>query len=59
MYNILIGKPGGANMAKYSKVRNVCTVTGRARAVNSKLGVSRIVFKQLGERGELPGYRKV
>ena len=35
-----------------------CRVTGRARAVYRKFGVSRIMLRDMGLRGELPGLRK-
>jgi len=35
-----------------------CRVTGRSRAVYRKFEVSRIMLRELGLRGELPGLRK-
>ena len=35
-----------------------CRVTGRSRAVYRKFGVSRIMLRDMGLRGELPGLRK-
>lgn len=35
-----------------------CRVTGRARAVYRKFGISRIMLRDMGLRGELPGLRK-
>ena len=35
-----------------------CRLTGRARAVYRKFGISRIAMRELGLRGELPGVRK-
>jgi small subunit ribosomal protein S14 len=35
-----------------------CRLTGRARAVYRKFGISRIAMRELGLRGELPGLRK-
>ncbi len=35
-----------------------CRVTGRSRAVYRKFGVSRIMVREMGLRGELPGLRK-
>jgi small subunit ribosomal protein S14 len=35
-----------------------CKITGRSRAVYRKFGVSRIMLREMGLRGELPGVRK-
>jgi small subunit ribosomal protein S14 len=35
-----------------------CALTGRARAVYRKFGISRIAFRELALRGQLPGMRK-
>ena len=35
-----------------------CRLTGRAHAVYRKFGISRIMLRELGLRGELPGVRK-
>ena len=35
-----------------------CRVTGRSHAVYRKFGVSRIMLREMGLRGELPGLRK-
>jgi small subunit ribosomal protein S14 len=40
------------------RVRNRCTVSGRARGYMRKFGVSRIVFREMALRGEIPGVRK-
>lgn len=43
-----------------SKVRlhNRCSLTGRPRGYYRKFGVSRLVFRRLAHKGELPGVRK-
>ena len=44
---------------KYStRKRNRCQITGRARSVYRKFGVSRIVLRELALRGMIPGMRK-
>lgn len=44
---------------KYStRKRNRCQLTGRARGVYRKFGVSRIVLRELALRGMVPGMRK-
>lgn len=41
-----------------TRVRNRCAVSGRARGYMRKFGVSRIVFREMALRGEIPGVRK-
>ncbi len=44
---------------KYStRKRNRCAITGRARGVYRKFGVSRIVLRELALQGMVPGMRK-
>jgi len=38
--------------------RNRCIITGRSRAVHSKVRLSRMVLKMLIGRGYLPGFKK-
>jgi small subunit ribosomal protein S14 len=45
------------NSAK-ERVRNRCEVTGRPRAVYSKLKMSRIALRELGSKGLVPGLVK-
>ena len=44
--------------ASPSRVRNRCEVTGRPRAVYRKLKLSRIMLRDLGNRGRVPGMVK-
>lgn len=44
--------------ASPSRVRNRCEVTGRPRAVYRKLKLSRIMLRELGNRGQVPGMVK-
>lgn len=41
-----------------NRVRNRCEVTGRPRAFNRKLKVSRIALRELGSQGLIPGLVK-
>jgi small subunit ribosomal protein S14 len=41
-----------------NRVRNRCEVTGRPRAYNRKLKMSRIALRELGSRGLIPGLVK-
>ena len=48
-----------ARTPKYStRKRNRCMITGRARGVYRKFGVSRIVLRELALQGMIPGMRK-
>jgi small subunit ribosomal protein S14 len=41
-----------------NRVRNRCAITGRPRGYMRKFGLSRITFRELALRGEIPGVRK-
>lgn len=41
-----------------TRVRNRCNLTGRARGYLRKFGLSRIKFRELALRGEIPGVVK-
>ena len=41
-----------------TRVRNRCGMTGRARAVYRKFGLSRIMIRELGNKGLIPGLTK-
>jgi small subunit ribosomal protein S14 len=41
-----------------TRVRNRCSVTGRGKAVYSKFGICRNIFRQLALEGKIPGIRK-
>ncbi|MCH8152399.1 MAG: type Z 30S ribosomal protein S14 [Planctomycetes bacterium] len=48
-----------AKEPKFStRKRNRCQITGRARGVYRKFGVSRVVLRELALRGMIPGMRK-
>jgi len=40
------------------RLHNRCKITGRPHGYLRKFGVSRIVFRELAHRGEIPGVRK-
>ena len=40
------------------RVRNRCNVTGRPRGVYRKFGLSRITFREMALRGDIPGITK-
>jgi small subunit ribosomal protein S14 len=41
-----------------TRIRNRCEVTGRARAVYRKFRLSRIMIRELGNKGLIPGLTK-
>ena len=41
-----------------SRKMNRCQITGRARGVYRKFGISRIVLRELALKGMIPGMRK-
>lgn len=40
------------------RLHNRCMFTGRPRAYYRKFGVSRLVFREMALRGEIPGIKK-
>ena len=40
------------------RVRNRCALTGRPRGYSRKFGVSRLVFREMALKGEIPGIKK-
>ncbi len=40
------------------RVKNRCSITGRARAYNRRYGVSRITLRELASQGKIPGIMK-
>ena len=40
------------------RIRNRCVVTGRPRAYYRKFGLSRITFREMALKGEIPGITK-
>lgn len=41
-----------------TRIRNRCMITGRPRGYMRKFGLSRITFREMALRGEIPGVRK-
>ena len=41
-----------------TRKRNRCQITGRARGVYRKFGISRIMLRELALQGMIPGMRK-
>lgn len=44
--------------ASPTRIRNRCSLTGRPRGYLRKFGVSRIAFRELAHKGQIPGVRK-
>jgi len=40
------------------RLHNRCLVTGRSRGYYRKFGISRLVFREMALRGEIPGIKK-
>lgn len=40
------------------RIKNRCSITGRARSYHRKFGVSRIILRDLAAQGMLPGVKK-
>ena len=40
------------------RLRNRCMVSGRSRGYHRKFGVSRLLFREMALRGEIPGIKK-
>ncbi|RMD50826.1 MAG: 30S ribosomal protein S14 [Ignavibacteria bacterium] len=40
------------------RVHNRCMMTGRPRGYYRKFGISRLVFREMALRGEIPGVKK-
>lgn len=40
------------------RLKNRCMVTGRPRGYMRKFGMSRIAFRELAHRGQIPGIKK-
>ena len=41
-----------------TRLKNRCMFTGRARSYYRKFGVSRLVFREMALKGEIPGIKK-
>lgn len=44
--------------ASPTRIRNLCALTGRSRAVYRKFKISRIMLRELALEGKVPGMRK-
>lgn len=44
--------------ASPTRLKNCCAVSGRSRGFLREFGVSRIVFREMAMRGQLPGIKK-
>jgi small subunit ribosomal protein S14 len=54
-----------SNIVKFNKKqkfstreKNICSICGRARGYMRRFGVCRICFRELAQKGELPGVIK-
>ncbi len=51
-------KMAGVKMKKATRVYNRCRVCGRRHGYLRKFGLCRICFREMANRGEIPGVRK-
>ena len=54
-YEALQKLPKNSSMVR---LKNRCMFTGRSRSYYRKFGVSRLVFREMALRGEIPGVKK-
>ncbi|MGE5362528.1 MAG: 30S ribosomal protein S14 [Bacteroidota bacterium] len=54
-YEALQALPKNSNPIR---LHNRCLVTGRPRAYYRKFGISRLVFREMALKGEIPGIKK-
>jgi small subunit ribosomal protein S14 len=54
-YEALQKLPKNSSMVR---LKNRCMFTGRSRAYYRKFGVSRLIFREMALRGEIPGVKK-
>ncbi len=40
------------------RLKNRCSMTGRSRSYYRKFGISRLVFREMALKGEIPGIKK-
>lgn len=58
MERYMLAKAEGRKMKFATRVYNRCELTGRPRGYMRDFGISRCVFRELAEKGEIPGVRK-
>ncbi len=58
MERYLLAKKEGRKMKYATKVYNRCSITGRPKGYMRDFGISRCVFRELAEKGQIPGIRK-
>jgi len=58
MERYLQAKKEGRKMKHSTRVYNRCSITGRNRGYMRDFGVSRCVFRELAEKGQIPGVKK-
>lgn len=58
MERFLLAKKEGRKMKFSTRVYNRCSLTGRGRGYMRDFGISRNSFKELADKGFVPGLRK-
>jgi len=57
-YGLIIQLASMSRNSSKSRLRNRCMITGRPRGYYRKVGLSRIMLRDLAGRGEIPGFVK-
>ncbi|MCL4158458.1 UNVERIFIED_CONTAM: hypothetical protein GTU68_006401 [Idotea baltica] len=58
MKRYLLAKKEGRKMKHATKVYNRCALTGRPRGYMRDFGISRCCFRELADKGQIPGVKK-
>ena len=58
MERYLLAKKQGRKMKKATRVYNRCELTGRSQGFMGDFGISRCMFRELAESGQIPGLKK-
>lgn len=58
MERFLLAKKEGRKMKHSTKVYNRCELTGRPRGYMRDFGISRCCFRELADKGQIPGVKK-
>ena len=57
-YKLIMKLASFSRNSSITRVRNRCSITGRPRGFYRKMGISRIILRDLAGKGEIPGLLK-
>jgi small subunit ribosomal protein S14 len=57
-HNLVVKLASISRNSSKSRIRNRCLITGRPRGYYRKMGLSRIMLRELAGKGEIPGLVK-